>query len=430
MAKEKTPPTTFMREYRTEMLILGAIVASSWISSLISIGGVRVEAACVRPNTLGGFLGIFSASFIQPKILNALFDTVGVGILGGLMLIGRGYTQFFALSLWLIIVGGLATFSIISLSNPHETSTEIAEYENAHCGAGGLVFGWFAFLLVVPFMERPLRLKSLGLTIGAGVLYGICILSVFGAGDSSQLIQEFSGLGAGILFAAAYFKLWLKGYREKCMDDEGRWRYSAAGRRAAAGQESGGDLEGGQGGDDADDGGDSSWFSSFGGSSKKAKSAPVDDADPFGDPDGDLASTSSGDEADGGSGGGGGGFFGFGGKKKKGKATAKKAAPAAAVDDDEDWFVDDVDSSASSAATSTTASSTSSASSGLRTAHRSAPTDDQNPFMMADHSAYSVDAMFDSTLQPEKVAPPPPPSVDEEDDDVQAWLDVVQSGDK
>ena len=50
--------------------------------------------------------------------------------------------------------------------------------------------------------------------------------------------------------------------------------------------------------------------------------------------------------------------------------------------------------------------------------------------MMADHSAYSVDAMFDSTLQPEKAAPPPPPSVDEEDDDVQAWLDVVQSGDK
>jgi hypothetical protein len=423
--KEKTPPTTFMKEYRTEILILGLICASAWISSFVSIAGVRVEAACIRPNTLGGFLGIFSASFIQPKILNALFDTVGIGILGGLMIIGRGYTQFFALSLWLICIGGLATFSIISLSNPHETTTEIQEYANAHCGAGGLVFGWFAFLLVVPFMERPLRLKSLGLTIGAGVLYGICILSVFGAGDSSQLIQEFSGLGAGILFAGAYFKLWLKGYRERCMDEEGRWRYGPAGRRAAAAEEGGLD-------DDTaaveDDGGDASWFSSFGGSSKKAK-APVEEADPFADPDSELNSASSGD----GEGGTGGGFFGFGGKKKgKSSSKAKAASGASGAggagggDDDEDWFVDDVDS----AATSSTAASSTSSSSGLRTAHRSAATDDANPFVMADHSAYSVDAMFDSTLTPEKAQPPPPPAVDEEDDDVQAWLDVVQSGDK
>ncbi len=147
----------------------------------------RLDQHGIVPRSFGGLDGILWAPFLHGGFGHLFANTMPFIILG-LLIALEGPRRLLAVSLVVIVVGGVATWL---LARPA-----------VHIGASGLVFGYAGFLLVAGFVERSI--KGVGVALIVGVLFGGMVLR--GITPVSSFVSWEShlfGLGAGVLAAFA-----------------------------------------------------------------------------------------------------------------------------------------------------------------------------------------------------------------------------------
>jgi membrane associated rhomboid family serine protease len=142
----------------------------------------------IAPRQLAGLRGVLFAPFLHGSFAHLLANTVPLLILGFLVM-ARHARRFPAISAVIILISGLGTWLI-------------APAYTVHIGASGLVFGYFAFLIVSAWYERSFAAVALAVLVI--VLYGGLLGGILPSANGVSWQGHFFGLIGGAV-AAFYF---------------------------------------------------------------------------------------------------------------------------------------------------------------------------------------------------------------------------------
>ncbi len=149
-----------------------------------SLLGLDFGSYGIMPRTTEGLLQILLAPWIHHGIWHLLGNSVPFLLLGWLIQ-SKGRLLFWEVTLLLVIVGGLGTWSFGSTAY--------------HAGASGVVFGYWAYLLADAYYSRSAKNIILA-TVTLG-LYGGLIIGLADIRPHISWIGHASGMVAGILVA-------------------------------------------------------------------------------------------------------------------------------------------------------------------------------------------------------------------------------------
>jgi membrane associated rhomboid family serine protease len=135
-----------------------------------------------------GLRGILFAPLLHGGFGHLLANSVPLLLLGFLVML-RNQRRFLLISVVIALISGLGTWLI-------------APANTVHIGASGLIFGYFAFLIVSAWYERSFAAVTLALLVI--VLYGGLFWGILPAGNGVSWQGHFFGLIGGGL-AANYF---------------------------------------------------------------------------------------------------------------------------------------------------------------------------------------------------------------------------------
>ena len=174
-----------------------AIVLSSlfvgllWLVKLCELSfGWHLGVFGVRPHSINGLFGIFTAPLIHGSIEHLLANTLPTLLLGSILLYGYPRSRWWALSIIWVSAGiGVWTFG----------------RENYHIGASGLTHGIFFFLFISGILRRDKR--SIGLLMIAFFMYGTMLLTIFPRDPGISFESHFFGAVGGII-SALLFRYW------------------------------------------------------------------------------------------------------------------------------------------------------------------------------------------------------------------------------
>ncbi|HNS39839.1 MAG: rhomboid family intramembrane serine protease [Anaerolineae bacterium] len=163
-------------------------IIALWLIEIIDqlFFGGALDGYGIIPRQLIGLRGIFFAPLLHGDFAHLLANTAPFLILGFLVM-ARHEEQFPAITVLIIIISGLGTW-LIAPSN------------TVHVGASGLIFGYFAYLIVNAWYERSLAAIALAILVLA--LYGGLLAGVLPANGVSWQGHLF-GIVGGV--AAAYY---------------------------------------------------------------------------------------------------------------------------------------------------------------------------------------------------------------------------------
>ena len=162
------PQTRTLQDYgaATKRLLqpLIFIVAIMWFVELIDwlFFSGALDRLGIVPRQLAGLQGVILAPWLHGSFGHLLANTLPFLVLGFLVML-RHRRQFAAVSLVIILISGLGTWLI-------------APAHTIHIGASGLIFGYFAFLLVTAWYERgfsAIALVVLVIALYGGIVWGI-----------------------------------------------------------------------------------------------------------------------------------------------------------------------------------------------------------------------------------------------------------------
>lgn len=142
----------------------------------------------IAPRQLAGLRGILLAPLLHGSFAHLLANTIPLFILSALIVL-RHNGRYWLITGLIILVSGLGTWLI-------------APAYTIHIGASGLIFGYFAYLVVNAFYERSLAavgLAGLVIMVYGGLLQGIWP----GSAGISWQVHLFGLVGGGL--AAYYF---------------------------------------------------------------------------------------------------------------------------------------------------------------------------------------------------------------------------------
>jgi membrane associated rhomboid family serine protease len=167
-------------------LIVAAFVALLWVLEIVDllVFSSALDQDGIHPRQLDGLGGILWAPLLHGGIAHLASNTIPLLVFGFLVLAG-GVGQFIAVTALIWLLGGLGTWLI------GDAGTTI--------GASGIIFGWFAFLLVRGFFAR-----SVGQIVLAVVLFAIYGSLLLGVLPSNPLISwqaHLCGVVTGVLAA-------------------------------------------------------------------------------------------------------------------------------------------------------------------------------------------------------------------------------------
>ena len=129
-------------------------------------------------------MGIFLSPFLHYGLRHVLANTIPFIVLGSLVIL-RGIEEFLELSLFIIVVGGVAVWL---LGRPAY-----------HVGASGLIMGYFGFLVARGWYERSFT--SVIIAVFVMIFYGGAIWSVLPGAWRVSWEMHFFGLISGVLAA-------------------------------------------------------------------------------------------------------------------------------------------------------------------------------------------------------------------------------------
>lgn len=164
-------------------------VALMWLVEIFDwlLFNGALDGLGIVPRDVGGLRGIFLAPLLHGGFGHLAANTLPFLALGLLVRL-RHSRQFVAVSLIIIAVSGLGTW----LFGPPHT---------VHIGASGLIFGYFAFLLVAAYYERSPG--ALGLALLVIVFYGGLLWGALPQGNAISWQGHLFGLIGGGLAAYA-----------------------------------------------------------------------------------------------------------------------------------------------------------------------------------------------------------------------------------
>ena len=148
----------------------------------------RLDGLGIAPRQLIGLRGILFAPLLHGSFAHLLANTIPLLILSALIVL-RHNGRYWLITGLIVLVSGLGTWLI-------------APAHTIHIGASGLIFGYFAYLVVNAFYERSLAAVGLaGLVI---IIYGGLLQGIWpGSAGISWQVHLFGLAGGGL--AAYYF---------------------------------------------------------------------------------------------------------------------------------------------------------------------------------------------------------------------------------
>lgn len=164
-------------------------VAVLWLIEIIDwlLLSDALDGLGIAPRQLAGLRGVLFAPFLHGSFAHLLANTIPFLILGFLVML-RHSRHFLFVSILVALFSGLGTWLI----GPAHT---------VHIGASGLIFGYFAFLLVSAWYERSFGAVALALLVI--VLYGGLLGGILPQAGGISWQGHFFGLVGGGL--AAYY---------------------------------------------------------------------------------------------------------------------------------------------------------------------------------------------------------------------------------
>ncbi|MBW4692875.1 MAG: rhomboid family intramembrane serine protease [Lyngbya sp. HA4199-MV5] len=178
------------QEFKTQMWILGGLVAAMWAIEILDQFVFRVglrrtlDIYGIIPRTIIGLRGILFAPFLHGNFAHLIGNTVPFVALGWLIML-RETRDFFWVSLITAVVSGLGTWLFGS--------------PGVHIGASGVIFGYLGYLLARGYFERSMTAIAMSLFVGA--LYGSLIWGVLPTRVGISWEGHLFGFIGGILAA-------------------------------------------------------------------------------------------------------------------------------------------------------------------------------------------------------------------------------------
>jgi len=163
--QQETTGQSIGEQLKVPVMVIGVFILTIWgleiIDLLLFRGGL--DGFGIRPRTIDGLWGILWAPLLHGGFGHLLANTGPLLVMGLILLASRPLSQFFTLSGIIVLVGGLGTWLI-------------APRFTVHIGASGLIFGYFAFLLLSAYFERSCRnilLAVVILFLYSGIIWGV-----------------------------------------------------------------------------------------------------------------------------------------------------------------------------------------------------------------------------------------------------------------
>lgn len=139
----------------------------------------------IAPRQLVGLRGIIFAPFLHGSFAHLLANTIPFLILSFFILIRQNH-RFVAITAVIVLVSGLGTWVI----GPANT---------IHIGASGVVFGYFAFLVVNAYHERSL--SAIVMAALVILIYGSLLRGILPTNDGVSWQSHLFGLLGGVVAA-------------------------------------------------------------------------------------------------------------------------------------------------------------------------------------------------------------------------------------
>ncbi|NER24139.1 MAG: rhomboid family intramembrane serine protease [Symploca sp. SIO1B1] len=153
----------FVREFKTQVTILGGSVALMWVLELMDVivFQQKLNIYGIIPREIIGLRGILFAPFLHAGLAHLISNTIPFLVLGWFVML-QETSEFFIVTPIIMLVSGLGVWLIGS--------------PGVHIGASGVVFGYLGFLLARGLFER--NFLSIVLSLLVGSLYGSLIWGV------------------------------------------------------------------------------------------------------------------------------------------------------------------------------------------------------------------------------------------------------------
>jgi membrane associated rhomboid family serine protease len=162
------------------------MLAVMWVSEVVDVAsGHKLDELGIEPREPDGLIGVGTAPFLHAGFGHLLSNTVPFVILG-LVVAFEGVKRFAAVTVIVMVVGGLGTWLFASSNT-------------IHIGASGVVFGYAAYLIIRGVFNRSL--SELAVAVVVVLVLGGALLGGFvpRAGVSWQ--GHFFGAVGGVLAA-------------------------------------------------------------------------------------------------------------------------------------------------------------------------------------------------------------------------------------
>jgi len=174
---------------RRRAATIGLFLALFWMVWLIDdllLHGTLAQYGVV-PRTMHGLLGIIFAPFLHASWSHISSNTLGVLMLGGLLIL-RNEEAFWVVSILGALTAGVGTW-LIGRGNA------------VHIGASGVIFAYFGYLLFAGIFER--RIGSLLLSVLVFLIWGGMLWSTVPSYGAGMISWEghLCGLAGGIMAA-------------------------------------------------------------------------------------------------------------------------------------------------------------------------------------------------------------------------------------
>lgn len=163
-------------------------VALFWLLELVDellLPAPGLDVYGIRPRTLEGLWGILFAPWLHGSFAHVAANSVPFLVFGTLIA-GRGIGEFVLVSLGITLLGGLGVWLIGAASS-------------VHIGASGVIFGYFAYLLTIGWVERHFAWIALSLAIA--FFYGGLIVGVLPGTPGISWESHLCGFAAGVALA-------------------------------------------------------------------------------------------------------------------------------------------------------------------------------------------------------------------------------------
>ena len=189
MAKQEA--RAIAQEFKTQVLILGGLVAIFWGLEIVDTSFLRgtLDLYGIRPRSLIGLRGILFAPFLHGSFAHLAANTAPFLTLGWLVML-REMRDFFVVTIITMLVSGIGVWLT-------------APAYSIHIGASGLIFGYFGFLLLRGYFERSFAAILFSLIVGllyGGIIWGVLPLQ-YGISWQGHLFGFIGGAIAARLLA-------------------------------------------------------------------------------------------------------------------------------------------------------------------------------------------------------------------------------------